>query len=136
MLYTLIICLVTSVAAAAIALQLPSQSFFALFALLLATSFISAWGAQAVAGRKPAPKAAPTRTRSSLTGRLEGEIKWFNVSKGFGFITGDDGEDVFVHFKAIEGGNRRGLKQGHRVSFRVGQSPKGPQAEAVKPLPA
>jgi len=64
--------------------------------------------------------------------REEGQVKWFNVSKGFGFITKDDGEEIFVHFRSIRGGGRRGLKDGQRVSFIVAESDKGPQAEDVE----
>ena len=60
-------------------------------------------------------------------------MKWFNVSKGFGFIVKDDGDEIFVHFRSIRGANRRGLKDGQRVSFVVADSDKGPQAEDVTP---
>lgn len=65
--------------------------------------------------------------------RESGKVKWFNVSKGFGFIIKDDGEEIFVHFRAIRGKGRRGLKDGQRVSFVVVDSEKGPQAEDVVP---
>ena len=64
--------------------------------------------------------------------RETGQVKWFNVSKGFGFITKDDGEEIFVHFRSIRGGGRRGLNDGQRVSFVVADSDKGPQAEDVE----
>jgi CspA family cold shock protein len=63
--------------------------------------------------------------------RVEGNVKWFNVSKGYGFITLDDGDEIFVHFRSIRGEGRRSLKDGQRVSLRVAQSDKGPQAEDV-----
>ena len=66
--------------------------------------------------------------------REEGEVKWFNVSKGFGFITKDDGEEIFVHFRSIRGEGRRGLRDGQRVSFVEANTDKGPQAEDVEPL--
>lgn len=62
-----------------------------------------------------------------------GKVKWFNVSKGFGFIIKDDGEEIFVHFRSIRGKGRRGLKDGQRVNFVVVDSEKGPQAEDVVP---
>lgn len=65
--------------------------------------------------------------------RETGEVKWFNVSKGFGFIIKDDGEEIFVHFRSIRGEGRRSLRDGQRVSFVVTQSDKGPQAEDVIP---
>jgi CspA family cold shock protein len=64
-----------------------------------------------------------------------GSVKWFNAEKGYGFITVDEGgQDVFVHFSAIEMTGYRALAEGQRVEFEVGAGPKGPQAEAVKPL--
>jgi CspA family cold shock protein len=60
-----------------------------------------------------------------------GIVKWFNNDKGFGFIARDQGEDVFVHFRAIKGDGHRSLQQGQRVQFTVTQGPKGPQAENV-----
>ena len=63
-------------------------------------------------------------------GRERGMVKWFNV-KGFGFITWDEGEDVFVHFRSIRGDGHRSLTEGQRVKFAVVQGQKGPQAEDV-----
>jgi CspA family cold shock protein len=63
-----------------------------------------------------------------------GTVKWFNESKGFGFITPEDGgKDVFVHFSAIQGSGFRTLAEGQRVSFEVEDGPKGPQATQVSP---
>ncbi len=63
--------------------------------------------------------------------RLEGSIKWFNGTKGFGFITGDDGEEVFVHFRSVNGLGKRDIKPGQRVSYRIADSDRGPQADDV-----
>jgi cold shock protein len=63
--------------------------------------------------------------------REQGTVKWFNVTKGFGFIVRENGEEIFVHFRSIRGEGRRGLRDGQRVSFVVAQSDKGPQAEDV-----
>ncbi|EKD53811.1 MAG: hypothetical protein ACD_60C00149G0010 [uncultured bacterium] len=60
-----------------------------------------------------------------------GTVKWFNSSKGFGFISRENGEDVFVHFRAIIGEGYRSLVEGQRVKFTVTQGQKGPQAENV-----
>lgn len=60
-----------------------------------------------------------------------GSVKWFNESKGFGFIAQDGGDDVFVHYSAINSGGFRTLTEGQQVQFTVTQGPKGPQAENV-----
>lgn len=63
-----------------------------------------------------------------------GVVKWFNDEKGYGFIQQEDGPDVFVHFRAINGTGRRTLAEGQSVTFEVGQGQKGPQAENVTAL--
>ena len=61
----------------------------------------------------------------------EGTVKWFNDSKGYGFIQQDDGPDVFVHFSAISGSGFKSLNEGDRVTFEVVDGQKGPAAENV-----
>ena len=61
----------------------------------------------------------------------QGTVKWFNPEKGFGFISRDDGDDVFVHHTAIIGDGYRSLDQGQRVTFDVTDGKKGPQASNV-----
>ncbi len=61
-----------------------------------------------------------------------GTVKWFNAAKGYGFISRQGGEDVFVHFKAIEGDGYKSLEEGDTVEFEVQQGPKGLQAAKVK----
>ncbi len=63
-----------------------------------------------------------------------GTVKWFNGSKGYGFISREGASDVFVHYSAIEMEGFKTLEEGQRVEFRVEQGPKGPQAINVKPL--
>lgn len=63
--------------------------------------------------------------------REQGTVKWFNVSKGFGFITRGNGDDVFVHFRNIRGRGHRSLAEGQSVRFNVRESDKGLQAEDV-----
>lgn len=66
--------------------------------------------------------------------RKSGNVKWFNDAKGFGFITTEDGEDVFVHFSAIQGSGFRTLAEGAAVEFDVVNGPKGLQAANVTVL--
>ena len=64
----------------------------------------------------------------------EGKVKWFNESKGFGFITNDEGGDVFVHFNTIQASGFKTLQEGASVSFDIEKGPKGPSAINVKSL--
>jgi CspA family cold shock protein len=64
----------------------------------------------------------------------EGKVKWFNNSKGYGFIEQDGGKDLFVHHSAIQGEGFKSLAEGDRVSFDVVQGAKGPAAENVRKL--
>ena len=64
----------------------------------------------------------------------KGTVKWFNAEKGYGFITGEDGKDVFVHFSAIQGEGFKSLDEGQAVTFDLQQGPRGMQAANVKKL--
>lgn len=64
--------------------------------------------------------------------RKVGAVKWFNSTKGFGFISQDNGEDVFVHFQSIVGDGYKTLKENQKVEFSITQGPKGLQASEVK----
>ena len=95
-----------------------------LFVLLL----LSAYWSNAI---KPTQK--PTDHRSGeLLERESGKVKWFNANKGFGFITRENGEDVFVHFRSIRGKGHRVLRDGQRADFFVSDGEKGLQAEDVE----
>ena len=63
-----------------------------------------------------------------------GKVKWFNAEKGYGFITSDEGTDIFVHYSAIQGDGFKTLDEGQAVSFDVTQSDRGPQASNVVKL--
>lgn len=66
-----------------------------------------------------------------MSEKVLGTVKWFNGSKGFGFIEREDGDDVFVHFSAIQAEGYRTLEEGQRVEFEIEQGPKGLQAANV-----
>jgi CspA family cold shock protein len=74
----------------------------------------------------------PFRSKASMSDQLEtGTVKWFNDEKGYGFIARETGDDVFVHFTAINAEGRRTLLEGQNVSFQVENGQKGPQATNV-----
>jgi CspA family cold shock protein len=66
--------------------------------------------------------------------RVTGTVKWFNASKGYGFIAREGGPDVFVHFSAIQSEGFKTLNEGQQVEFEIEQGPKGLQAANVKPM--
>jgi CspA family cold shock protein len=87
--------------------------------------------------RKPRPRTrglflclSPLQGRES-TMRITGKVKWFNNAKGYGFIEREGGNDVFVHFSAIQGAGFRTLEEGQQVEFEIVDGPKGPQAGNV-----
>ncbi len=65
---------------------------------------------------------------------MNGTVKWFNAEKGFGFITAEDGTDVFAHFSQIQKSGFKTLEEGEKVTFEVTQGAKGPQAENIVSL--
>lgn len=70
-----------------------------------------------------------------MSDRVEGKVKWFNASKGYGFLERPDGEaDVFVHFSSIQGEGFRSLEEGEKVAFSVAKTDKGLQAERVEKM--
>ena len=64
----------------------------------------------------------------------EGTVKWFSTSKGYGFVTRESGEDIFIHYSGIEGDGFRSLREGDKVEFEVEETDKGPQAGKVKSI--
>ncbi len=68
-----------------------------------------------------------------MSDRIKGTVKWFNAAKGYGFIGREDGEDVFVHFSAIQSDGYRRLEEGQQVEFTIEEGPKGLQAAMVVP---
>lgn len=125
-------------ASAEFRLDLYSLPWFLLsiFILTLLTAYFGASGASKAA--HAGPEAANTvvgHSRRNSPGRQQarerGNVKWFSASKGFGFITRDNGDDVFVHFRSIRGKGHRVLRDGQRVDFVISESEKGLQAEDV-----
>src|SRR5215467_9189651 len=82
----------------------------------------------------PTPSSVTTQQRNTSTNMEQGTVKWFNDAKGYGFISRQTGEDVFVHFSAIQAGGFRSLQEGQTVEFEVTKGPKGWQAENVRPV--
>ncbi|MFT4520476.1 MAG: CspA family cold shock protein [Halioglobus sp.] len=134
-----LVSLTVAVIVATVVSEIDSGDIFNLPLLLacaitgIASAMISNGSASATPSKpkKAAPKKAAKSSSAAGGNRDMGTVKWFNVSKGFGFITKDDGEEIFVHFRSIRGEGRRGLRDGQSVSFVVEQSDKGPQAEDV-----
>lgn len=106
-------------------------------AVLLALSVLIVAVMVQLAGSLPArrKRTASTSTSTSQGDREAGTVKWFNTSKGFGFISRDSGDDIFVHFRAIRGEGHRVLVEGQRVEFVVMNRDKGLQAEDVIAAP-
>ena len=69
-----------------------------------------------------------------MSDKLKGKVKWFNQSKGYGFISHDDGDDLFVHFSEIQGDGFKTLAEDQEVEFEMGDGEKGPVAKVVTPL--
>src|SRR5439155_12879835 len=89
----------------------------------------------------PARGRRPTNSKQVRRGRerrelfvTTGTVKWFSSEKGFGFISQENGPDVFVHFSAIQGAGYRNLDENQKVEFDITEGPKGPQAANVRPV--
>lgn len=119
--------LLQSVAGVKIGFALPVLAVIAVVVLLVALA--SCWQpGGATASSDPEDE---TRDDSAGDAREMGKVKWFNESKGYGFITRDNGDDVFVHYRNIRGRGHRSLFEGQKVLFSVRESEKGLQAEDV-----
>lgn len=135
----LIISLIISTFASVISIQAPaptnlSESFALLmtpdYARLWVISFLSILIAAILSVKTSTAKS--THSDVSISGDQErGTVKWFNAAKGFGFITRENGEDVFVHFRSIQGKGHRSLGEGQAVIFSVAEGDKGLQAVDV-----
>ena len=73
----------------------------------------------------------PVTQKENMAAMLKGTVKWFNESKGFGFIEQEEGKDVFVHYSAIAGSGFKTLNEGDKVQFEIVDGPKGPAAANV-----
>ena len=106
-----------------------NEGIFILAALIFAANIISAL----VSSNALSEKSTNNQEKSTKSdkNRESGTVKWFNTSKGFGFITRDNGDDVFVHFRSIRGQGHRTLFEGQRVEFNITEGDKGLQAEDV-----
>jgi len=114
--------------------QLSDQSFIGVLFVLSLLSFAVSMASSILVQEEAIFRGRMSGTAVEVDvedGRERGVVKWFNVKKGFGFITWDAGEDVFVHFRSIRGQGHRSLSEGQRVKFTVVQGEKGPQAEDV-----
>ena len=97
------------------------------------SSLIAAKASAGTATSGSVTRSAASSEAPSATGpRERGQVKWFNKIKGFGFITRDQGDDIFVHFRSIRGQGRRFLREGQEVEFCVVENDKGLQAEDVE----
>lgn len=134
-----IISIITSIIATLVSLQMQgsqaasiSQSFSMMFAPaqlpLLLTSFISILAACLLV---VITSKGSKQIVNLEDGREQGTVKWFNAAKGFGFITRENGEDIFVHFRSIQGKGHRSLGEGQAVIFGVAEGDKGLQAVDV-----
>jgi len=130
------ISLLTSAIATGISTQLLTLENFSTtngLLTLAALIFASTIAASLVASNKGTKKSVQNvqKDANSDNSRESGTVKWFNTSKGFGFITRDAGDDVFVHFRSIRGQGHRTLFEGQRVEFNITEGDKGLQAEDV-----
>jgi cold shock CspA family protein len=114
--------------------ELGAYFVTALFAATFTLLVTQRNSARAHPPRRVATQAQAFNHGTLRAGKEHGSVKWFSASKGFGFITRDNGEDIFVHFRSIHGNGHRILHEGQRVEFAVSEGSKGLQAEDVTAL--
>ncbi len=132
----LIISLIVSIIASVISIQ--SNSISESFSLLMTPAYAKLWAISfasiliaSILSAKTSGSAS-AHSNVAISGDQErGTVKWFNAAKGFGFITRENGEDVFVHFRSIQGKGHRSLGEGQAVIFSVAEGEKGLQAVDV-----
>ncbi len=134
----LIISIIVSIIASVISIQAhAATSLSESFALLMTPDYAKLWAISFASILIASIFSAKTSTSSAgmnveISGDQErGTVKWFNAAKGFGFITRENGEDVFVHFRSIQGKGHRSLGEGQAVIFSVTEGDKGLQAVDV-----
>jgi len=130
--------IVSSLATLVSIIALAATSPDEVFPLLVTSNYVNLWVISFISifiAAAVAVKISPSRSTSSkveIAGNQEhGTVKWFNSAKGFGFITRENGEDVFVHFRSIQGNGHRSLGEGQAVIFTVTEGEKGLQAVDV-----
>lgn len=128
---SVIIALVMPLLMAAVLKEELGNNFLVYFAFVFVASYL---GAVIGGETKGASSTSSEDEEDEDDDREEGTVKWFNSSKGFGFLTRSNGEDVFVHYRAIRGRGRRFLIEGQLVRFYVTEGEKGKQAENVSIL--
>lgn len=111
--------------------KLPEPIAYFAIAVLAATITLLVTRSTGNSARRQRSLATGGRSTGKESRKETGSVKWFSASKGFGFITRDNGEDIFVHFRSISGNGHRILREGQRVEFAVTEGSKGPQAEDV-----
>lgn len=129
-----VLALLLQVTGALQALSLPV--FVVSFGVVFISSLLSSLGQSRPSVSRGGVESAEPEEVEQDDSREVGLVKWFNVSKGFGFITRENGEDVFVHFRNIRGRGHRSLSEGQKVRFNVRQGDKGLQAEDVSVMRA
>jgi CspA family cold shock protein len=137
----LIISLIVSIIASVIAIQVQPGNTVSIgesFSLLFTENYVKVWAISFISiviasliSVKLTSSAAGSTTKAVANGQERGTVKWFNAAKGFGFITRENGEDVFVHFRSIQGKGHRSLGEGQAVIFSVTEGEKGLQAVDV-----